>query len=326
MKNLILTLLLTINSAFAGEWNHLNNPSNFGVQNYKFYNLVTSAYIPFNPGPWSGYHWPNSNNSLHYTPRDQRFSPIEKWEMADLDNRFYDIRHDVDEILRTNRDISWGGFCHGFAAASLEYKEPTKVIANGVKFFHSDIKAIMAFYYHYLLKNNLVKSFYIGSSCQQNLELPNRSYDSSCEDVNAGAFHLALNHKLFVEQKGFVMDISPGNEIWNVPVIGYKSHVLGDYQGQYGNTARGTVEIKHLKTVVDYLTYQAPEIDKEVPGLEGQIVKNRSYEYTLELDRFGNIIGGEWLASDRPDFLWYSSPFPRPSGEFEFLNLLIPNL
>lgn len=325
MKKMISLLLLVTSSTFAGEWNHLNNPRNFGVQNYKFNNLVTSAYIPFNPGPWSGYHWPNSNNSLHYTPSDQRYSPIEKWEMADSDGSFYNIRGDVDEIMRINGNVSWGGFCHGFAAASLEYTEPTKTIANGVKFFHSDIKALMAFYYHYLLNNNLVQSYYIGSSCRQNLEIPNQPYSASCEDVNAGAFHLALNHKIVVEQKGFVMDVSRGNEVWNVPVIGYKSYVTGNYQGQYGNTAIGTSEIKHLKTVVDYLTYQKPEDDKEILGIKGQIVKSRSYEYTLELDKYGNIIGGHWLSNERPDFLWYSSKFPRPSGDFEFLNLLIPN-
>jgi hypothetical protein len=28
------------------------------------------------------------------------------------------------------------------------------------------------------------------------------------------------------------------------------------------------------------------------------------YDYTLELDRNGKIIGGAWISTDRPDFIW----------------------
>ena len=34
----------------------------------------------------------------------------------------------------------------------------------------------------------------------------------------------------------------------------------------------------------------------------------KSYRYKLELNTYGQIIGGEWLTADRPDFLWSQDP------------------
>lgn len=37
----------------------------------------------------------------------------------------------------------------------------------------------------------------------------------------------------------------------------------------------------------------------------GQVNKrNREYNYRVEINQTGQIIGGEWLDSERPDFLW----------------------
>lgn len=35
-----------------------------------------------------------------------------------------------------------------------------------------------------------------------------------------------------------------------------------------------------------------------------QEFRYRDYEYFLELNASGNIIGGEWITSTRPDFMW----------------------
>jgi hypothetical protein len=31
---------------------------------------------------------------------------------------------------------------------------------------------------------------------------------------------------------------------------------------------------------------------------------SRDYEYVLEINAAGNVIGGEWVTSTRPDFMW----------------------
>jgi hypothetical protein len=41
-----------------------------------------------------------------------------------------------------------------------------------------------------------------------------------------------------------------------------------------------------------------------VTGTPAQTTKSKDYEYVLELDIAGNIIGGEWISETRPDMLW----------------------
>jgi hypothetical protein len=46
-------------------------------------------------------------------------------------------------------------------------------------------------------------------------------------------------------------------------------------------------------------------VSKEpVTGTPAQTTKSKDYEYVLELDIAGNIIGGEWISETRPDMLW----------------------
>jgi hypothetical protein len=41
-----------------------------------------------------------------------------------------------------------------------------------------------------------------------------------------------------------------------------------------------------------------------VIGTPSQAHEHRDYEYILELDVNGNIIGGEWITETRPDMMW----------------------
>jgi hypothetical protein len=45
----------------------------------------------------------------------------------------------------------------------------------------------------------------------------------------------------------------------------------------------------------------------------------RVVQYRLEIDRYGNIIGGEWESEDRPDFIWQRK---RETSFTGLLNLL----
>jgi hypothetical protein len=42
-----------------------------------------------------------------------------------------------------------------------------------------------------------------------------------------------------------------------------------------------------------------------------QSYNSKAYEYTLELDSAGNIIGGEWISETQPDFLWLEKKHDR---------------
>ncbi len=47
----------------------------------------------------------------------------------------------------------------------------------------------------------------------------------------------------------------------------------------------------------------------------GAQLANESYRYYLELDSNQKIIGGKWVSSERPDFLWRQEP-PTFTGYF----------
>ncbi len=307
----------------AASWNRNEKPKYFNISNYNYNSMVKKAHLDLDStGIWSGYHWPNNVRNIDYRPGNQKLSPLEKWEAVGVDLPKYEIRSMLDPYLRNAETITWGGLCHGYSATAISFPEPKRKIINGVKFYHSDIKALLAVYYDYLLMNKLVSSKYLGKRCDQdlpeNLAFAERT-SKNCDDINPAVFHLAINHRLAVEKKGLVMDMNSGNEVWNVPVIGFDSEILNNDYPKYKSKAWRTKRILHIKTKVSYLGYQKPENDFEISGLKGQKVKTKTYEYTLELNRHGNIIGGEWFGADRPDFLWISDDIPHPSGEWQLL-------
>jgi hypothetical protein len=48
-------------------------------------------------------------------------------------------------------------------------------------------------------------------------------------------------------------------------------------------------------------------------GTNNFFQESRRYEYWLEIDFRGNIVGGSWITEDRPDYLWTAEarPFTR---------------
>lgn len=64
-------------------------------------------------------------------------------------------------------------------------------------------------------------------------------------------------------------------------------------------------------------------VSKEpVTGTPSQSFSDRSYEYVLELDSFGNIVGGEWISETRPDMIWMKGRDPQfRNGKFPLAGL-----
>lgn len=67
-------------------------------------------------------------------------------------------------------------------------------------------------------------------------------------------------------------------------------------------------------TYGDELEFYSPEAVAEgtvgfvskdpVTGTPAQTLGSRKYEYVVELDSAGKIIGGTWISEGRPDMLW----------------------
>ena len=165
---------------------------------------------------------------------------------------------------------------------------------------------------------------------------------SNCEDVNAAFWHLTIMNLMGRHQQGLVVDIDHNEKVNNHPTSGYEI--------RYFNPVTGMVEDNFNRALVDIDLYEEDErkefrdprtkyvvgvemnmifVDyqflnrRNAEDVEMQKLKERDFVYDLELDKDGNIVGGEWInkvvrrrqgrriverskAGDKPDFLWYA--------------------
>lgn len=202
---------------------------------------------------------------------------------------------------------TWEGLCHGWAPAALVFEEPRATVvtnADGIAipFGSSDVKALLTYAMDKHMQTEGSTSS-VGLRCNNNLSAePAAARSLACRDVNAGAFHVALTNEIGLRKKGFVADVTRDAEVWNHPIYAYRSRILGHSRPHRG-AAFGTVREVMVETDIDYTVEISPTWEPVV-GTEAQAISTRTYQYRLELDYWGQVIGGEWLTDDRPDFLW----------------------
>ena len=298
--------------------------------------------------PWAGAYWPNSLRGIAWrwqvsysedpimesissrpslknleamSPQQiAMLSPAEKYDIA---QGRYDYPLTSAELNRTGpEDPTWWGLCHGWAAASVNFKEPGTVkIINpdglAVPFYSSDLKALLSFAQQYNRKR--ADTRLMALRCNETISFwpPGRQLSDECRDANPGAFHLALVEAIAVRQTPLIIDMKQDLEVWNVPLYSFDTRVLYENVPLYLEAAPGTKQIIAVETVVGYTGLSQPQ---QMPFLEGnhQNLKKILYRYLLELDEKGIIVGGEWVTNGTPDFLWYQTPF-QFSGYFQSL-------
>jgi hypothetical protein len=124
---------------------------------------------------------------------------------------------------------------------------------------------------------------------------------SNCRDTNAGAFHMVLTNQIGLQDEGFIADVTRDLEVWNQAVQGFRSEIVEEINGASENAAPDTVREVVIETEMDYTV----EIPHSFEGRDNYgSIATAYYRYRLELDKTGDIIGGEWLTKARPDFLW----------------------
>ena len=142
----------------------------------------------------------------------------------------------------------------------------------------------------------------------------------ACRDVNPGAFHIVLGTLIGLHSKGFVADVDRFNDVWNQPVTAYESEAIASYPLTKIDLKNGVTKKILVKTKMIYgeeLQFYNEEalndgeinfVSKEpVTGTIAQAFRSKNYEYILELNKSGEIIGGEWLSETRPDMIWMKS-------------------
>jgi len=312
-------------SSTSEAWDRANDPLNLGNQyEYSFNLLPRTAQVSLKP--WTDSYWPSNQggianrwivgqNGFSYGFLDRQtlgtlslaqmasLSPAEKFDIL---NGRYDYPLASHERSRTRpTDEDWFGLCHGWASAAINYYEPKSVMmrnADGlsIPFAASDVKALLTFYQGQV--SNAPQRV-LGMRCDADLSRdPYAAQLPQCRDVNAGAFHVVLANQIGRFGQAFTADVTRDAEVWNQPIHQFSTIIVG-YQGVSPGAAIGTVQEVIVDTAIGYtveINAQWQATNNTINHRDG----SKSYRYRLELNAYGQIIGGEWLTFDRPDFLW----------------------
>lgn len=256
---------------------------------------------------WDTYWYPASQNGT--ARRDGRYSPMEKYDMVIGDRS----RQATNWELRQSgyfRNIPWAGHCNGVAAAGTMTDEPKHgVTYNNVYFSTEDIKAL-------LVEAWQAGGVAVGGRCNaQSIKYDSygRMADSLCRDTNAATFHILLTNFLGRFRKPVIVDYDSGYQVWNFPIVSYEVRMKKDITVRDANWWLLRID----KEVYDYNLDATAWVYYQTE----MVLKNgtrKIYEYILELDKEGSIIGGEWFRDsmkDHPDFLWRHT-IPTPENPY----------
>ncbi|RYZ79496.1 MAG: hypothetical protein EOP04_27620, partial [Proteobacteria bacterium] len=122
----------------------------------------------------------------------------------------------------------------------------------------------------------------------------------------------------------FGVDVTRDTEVWNQAAASYSSRVLDTFTGSKisSSAADGTVKELLIETQFLYTTEEMPAWNRfgdnktlqkhHIPAGDRYEGTNGSYKalrYRIELDKWNNVIGGSWVSSERPDFIWGTGNF-----------------
>ena len=266
-------------------------------------------------------------------------SPAEKYDLlvGDVSESFTNYMWNQGEYYFKHSQAAedsekvetWMGICHGWAPAAYMLPRPENAVsvvaADGItklKFYPSDIKALGS----QLWATARTGSLFIGGRCNQKdpkKDKNGRVLDQDCFDNNPGAWHLSVVNRIGVKQKSFVIDATYDYEVWNQPVFKYKYTYFNPQTGKRAKSLESaTVSLNEYTNdkfknhrdpnstsvvgVVMELTYvvetRPTHFSKDSFAQDAH--RTATYIYDIELNRDGEIIGGEWYQNTHPDFLW----------------------
>lgn len=329
MKLFILFVIFISLQVRAEHWSRSNDPSLFNDKiNYQFSQLPWQSTLKQDYKLWPGSHWAShlggiANRWSSGKPQNFHYHRYSLNELKKLEEHIieelspaekYDIykgRYDYPTVAREWRRTSpyntdWFGICQGEAAASLNHPEPQTVELinkDGIKilFYSSDVKALLSYYYAFYAKSAVKQ---IGLRCNTPQGTPyRRSQRKACKDMNAAAFHLLITNRLGLNGDSMIVDIDPNNEVWNHVAKGYSFDVYEEYDHDFEKPTPGTFKQYWVGMAVSYAGAIAPFFEPVIGLPQGYYIEN-NYQYLIDVDKTGKIIGGHWISDLRPDFTW----------------------
>lgn len=326
--NLIFFSVLIISTAFSASWDAANNPMKMDPDfQTRILDLPENGLLKDQRLGWPGSHWASyiggiahrwsAANPQNFTYKllslsdlkkleaheIDELSPAEKFDIYNGNYKYPTVKNVLSRVAPT--DNQWHGICHGYAPAALNHPEPASVtLVNphgiSVHFYSSDVAALMSFYYANVVSTPVIL---VGSRCNFNASSRiSRRSQSSCNDLNAGSFHLILANKLGLKGVGFIADIDRYLEVWNHIAVNYQSTNRNETEPSE-TSAPGTIKRLHVETIVTYAAAIAPKFGPVLNTEAAEYAQN-TYEYYLDLNKDGAIVGGDWISDVRPDFVW----------------------
>ena len=258
-------------------------------------------------------------------------SPAEKYDLL-IDDKNWTLTHNSWEAGRrlykdSGKILRWMGICDGWAPAAMIVPEPKKSfsvhlphLGRTVKFFPDDIKALVS----QLWASANVPSEMIGGRCNTKspiADLTGHIISSKCFDVNPATWHLVLLNMVGMNRESFIFDSTYDYEVWNQPISSYSLSYFNpsskensnnlkdvmipysDFSGDWFRFYRSS-GIESIVGVELKLKYTVESKPKQASGVASPRFVQVTYHYDLEIDKDGNVIGGEWYQRAHPDMIW----------------------
>lgn len=322
------------------QWSKDDDPDQLGKSfTYEFDALPN--YGRTDRTPWPGSYWPAYQDSINYRwdgPKSR--SPAAKYGEAfgkswiedriseefgvdSIDGKSCSSKSDCDEHKMCARRrgekqgrcvVKWYGICDGWAPAAILEPEPQRaVVYNGVRFEIPDLKALVSLTY-----TEGVSLRHVSLRCDYSDTKYDLGDTKACVDTNPGTFHVAVTNLVGLRQQALIMDRTYDVEVWNHPIIEYQVTRDNRISAETANDLLGVggsdyylnddaAELRRVRMLVRWVSASMSEADGTLADQIDWYAKTAVYDYILELDDDGRIIGGEWLYDSRtnhPDFLW----------------------
>jgi hypothetical protein len=321
LNRCIIIALLVVTAILAERYDDDNDPSNFSNK-YKYNLSQLPRQGALKKEPWSDSYWPSFqggiayrwnnekakrhgfNYTLHKLPQLKAMAPAEIAQLSpaekyDIYRKRYDYPTVRSEWKRTDPgDDHWEGLCHGWAPASLHYRQPKPVNVTNmdgivIQFGSSDIKALLTYWVGIFMPDSDI--WFVGTRCDYDILHEDKKYInvSECSDTNAGGFHVSVVNDIGVLESGrIVADVERSYEVWNMPLASYKYNVT-ELPSSNG--------VK--KSLIDMELKFSTEIEPNWHAVQAA-VESTNMTYTLEMNANGRIIGGNYHTYPRMDFMW----------------------
>jgi hypothetical protein len=223
---------------------------------------------------------------------------------------------------------SWQGHCNGTSVTVSRFQNPRRSVSRPTGCFTgsnsactvftpTDIRALLA-----EINMSARYKFIAGHRCRLDIdEIKSRPALRSdpqkkdfCDDVDPASFHLALVNFLGRKRQPVMFDRSLDTPVWNYPIYSYQYSYSSPLSAAQAIAKTGlnlsswvfnpyAVSFYHVRmNIVFRNAANNTEGAGTIPAGTQEI-----YDYILEVDKDGDIMGGEWIGESKykhPDFVW----------------------